>query len=34
MPETALIEEIVVMLNPIYNKYMESAEGLIKRMGF
>lgn len=34
MPEVASIEESVIILNPLYNNYYESADRLIKRMGF
>jgi hypothetical protein len=29
MPETASIEEVVLILNPLYNKFFESAEKLL-----
>ena len=34
MPETAVIEETIIALNPIYSNYFKSAERLIIRMGF
>lgn len=34
MPEVALIEEVIVILNPIYEGFIESAERLLNRMGF
>lgn len=34
MPETAKIEESILLLNPLYLRYLDSAEKLIKRMGF
>ena len=34
MPETATIEEIVLILNPLYNNHLESAQKLLDRMGF
>ena len=34
MPEVAIIEELILILNPIYGIYMESAERLLVRMGF
>lgn len=34
MPEVAIVEEIILVLNPIYNIYKESAEKLLIRMGF
>ena len=33
-PEVALIEEVIVILNPIYSAFIESAERLLFRMGF
>lgn len=34
MPETATIEEVVLMLNPLYNHLYESSLELLTRMGF
>jgi hypothetical protein len=34
MPEVAIIEEVIIMLNPIYAVYVDSAERLLSRMGF
>ena len=34
MPETATIEEVVLLLNPVYNNLIESSMELLKRMGF
>ena len=34
MPETAKIEESILLLNPLYLRYLDSAEKLLKRMGF
>ena len=34
MPEISVIEEVILMLNPIYDAYFESAERLLSRMGF
>jgi hypothetical protein len=34
MPEIATIEEVVVILNPIYSNYYEAAKKLLERMGF
>lgn len=33
-PETATIEEIVLILNPLYNNFLEAATKLLLRMGF
>lgn len=33
MPEVAIIEEVIVILNPLYFGFVESAEKLIQRMG-
>lgn len=34
MPEVAVIEEVILFLNPIYGNLIESAERLLFRMGF
>ena len=34
MPEVAIIEEAILLLNPIYGSYVEAAERLLFRMGF
>ncbi len=34
MPEVAIVEEVILMLNPIYGNYFEAAEKLLFRMGF
>jgi hypothetical protein len=34
MPEVAIIEEVIVMLNPMYGPYIEAAKRLLSRMGF
>lgn len=34
MPETATFEEIILILNPLYNDYKDSAELLLERMKF
>ena len=34
MPEVAIVEEVILMLNPIYSLYKEPAEKLLIRMGF
>jgi hypothetical protein len=34
MPEVAVIEEVILILNPVYGNYVESAERLLYRMGF
>src|SRR5437016_861094 len=34
VPETATIEEVVLILNPLYNNFLESATKLLLRMGF
>ena len=34
MPEVAIIDEVIVFLNPIYGSFIESAERLLFRMGF
>jgi hypothetical protein len=34
MPEVAIVEEVIIMLNPIYGLYKEAAEKLLSRMGF
>ena len=34
MPETATIEEICYILNPIYNEYIEEVERLLVRMSY
>lgn len=34
MPETATIEEVVLILNPLYNNHLDSAVELLLRMGF
>ena len=34
MPEVAIVEEVILILNPIYGLYKEAAEKLLVRMGF
>lgn len=34
MPEVAIVEEVILILNPIYGAYFEAAEKLLFRMGF
>jgi hypothetical protein len=34
MPECAIVEEIIIILNPLYCNFKESASKLIQRMGF
>lgn len=34
MPEVAIIEEVIIMLNPIYNIFIEAIDSLLFRMGF
>jgi len=34
MPEVAVIEEVILVLNPIYTSKLEAAETLLQRMGF
>jgi hypothetical protein len=34
MPEVASIEEVILILNPIYSTFIEAANALLKRMGF
>ncbi len=34
MPEVAIVEEVILILNPLYGAYIESAEKLLFRMGF
>jgi hypothetical protein len=33
MPEVSVIEEIILILNPIYNSSLVAAEALLARMG-
>lgn len=34
MPEVAIVEEVILLLNPIYAMYKEPAEKLLVRMGY
>jgi hypothetical protein len=34
MPEVAIVEEVILLLNPIYGMYKEPAEKLLVRMGY
>ena len=34
MPETSKIEEVILMLNPLYTTKVESCEKLLERMKF
>lgn len=34
VPETATFEEIILILNPLYNDYADSAKRLLERMRF
>jgi hypothetical protein len=34
MPEVAIVEEVILVLNPIYSMHKDSAEKLLIRMGF
>jgi len=34
MPEVAVIEEVILVLNPIYTSKLEAADTLLQRMGF